>query len=340
MKHLVVVLAVAAAIAAAAPSADALTLTQGPFVSHVRDGSSLYAPPVNGGPYLPRVPFDWQTVPDGFASTVPAVGDENRAVFNVDQFIFPSGLVEVPEGELTGLFYDTTIIRIIPISTIGIVIEYGAGSRNPLTPLPDTPAGSGGVVELWIDSTVEDNQADSNFLYDVLDPQSVGPATGTAPTLWDEGGHSSGRDGFPNVNLTTDGSADEDSTLWLQAVIVPIDALPDGTPILLRETIYFASGAGSYEQSFLDIIGGSAASLFERDVYGPGRDLQLQLTVQGPGANGLPNSYNTAPDNAAQRGGWQVRSSDPITGSIIPEPATLGLLGIGLAVAALRRRRK
>jgi hypothetical protein len=274
-------------------------------------------------------------------------------VFNVDQFIFSSGLVEVPEGVLTGLFYDTVIVNITPIGNpaapVGLVLEYGPGNRNPAPQEPDTPPGSGGVIEMWMDDTPENNQGDSNFLYDILDPQGtynppippgVDSPTQTAPTLWQEGGHSSGRDAFPNTNRTTNGAADDDSTLWLQGVIVPIGALPDGTPILLRETIFFASGAGFYEQGFVDIVGGSHAYLFERDVYGPGRDLQLQLTVQGPGLNGLPNSYTIPPDNAADRGGWQVRSADPVTGTIIPEPATLGLLGLGLAAIGLRRRRR
>ena len=256
MKNVVLVAALAVAILlAAAPMAEAFTLEGkgvGPFVAHLRDGSSLYAPDP-GAAAKPRVPFDWGAVPAGWAGTAPALGDENRAVVNMDQFIFSSGLVEVPEGELTGLFYESKIINIIPIgpanAPIGLVIEYGAAGRNPLAPLADTPLGSGGVVEIWSDTTVENNQSDTNFLYDVLDPTAAdGSPNGSqaAPLLWAEAGHSSGRDAFPNVNLTTDGLADDDATLWLQAMIVPVGVMADGTPILLRETIFFASGAGFY----------------------------------------------------------------------------------------------
>jgi hypothetical protein len=333
MKKIVVVLGMLALIAS---QAQALELSAGPILFHVRDGSSLFRD-LDG--FVPLPPLDVTPV-------APAVGDENRAVFQVDQAI-QADTQTIPEGQLTGLFYGTNIAAVVETTDIfghTIFDLYYTGSPRNAIPLDaDSPTGSGGAIELWLDATVENNQADPNLMYDQLDPQgTLATPTGTAPSLWQEGGHSSGRDGYPNVNLTTDGTADDDSTLWLQMVLTPIGFLQDGTPILLHETINTWTGAGNYETAFMNIIGGSAAGLFGRNIYGPGLDVQLQLTVQGPGLNGLPNSYNVAPDNAAQRGGWQVRSSDPVTAEIVvPEPATLSLVGLGVAsLAALRRRRK
>jgi len=340
-------IAVAAGLLALLVSqAQALTLEAGPVIFHLRDGSSLYRqangtlPAINGSSFAPLPPAD-------IALVAPEVGDENRAVFQVDQAI--QGVTQtIPEGQLTGLFYNNSIAAVIPsVDIFGHVsfdIYYTGSTRNPIdiSNDPDAPAGSGGVIEIWLDSTVENNQADANFMYDQLDPQgTLAVPTGSAPFLWQESGHSSGRDAYPNVNRTTDGTADDDSTLWLQLVLTPIGFLPDGTPILLHERIDTWTGAGVYDPAFLNIVGGSAQGLFDRDVYGPGRDLELQLTVQGPGLNGLPSSYNTAPDNAADRGNWQVRSSDPVTASIIiPEPATMSLLGLGFAALAAYRRRR
>ena len=336
-------LAVAMVLFVATP-ASALYLKAGELLAHFTDASALYVDD-DGDPATPRIPrppvmwnkIDPQVVPPGWQpliETEPDWCDEERVVVDINQFLQGgTPYYSMPGGELTGLLYDLHLdVGEVSTNVAGQTIldlYYGPLGRNPLTPDADSPAGSGGVLEMWLDPTPD---GEGVTLFDPMND-------GLAPFYWAEGGGPGGRDGYPTVNNIA--GTPDDSVLWLQCVFAPlfwVDLDGDGfdeTPIYKHEQINVDTGAGFLDGMYVNIIGGSAADLFDRDVYGPGLDLSLTGTLWGP-----PHAtYWGSPQDI---GNWAVRSSDPAQGNVsaIPEPATMMLLGLGLLGLGARIRRK
>lgn len=111
-------------------------------------------------------------------------------------------------------------------------------------------------------------------------------------------------------------------SLFLSLVAIPgADAL--GDTVVASFTSLTAPFSGSALE-YLDVTGGSHATMF---------DTNGQVTALGTQADFLAqNTFcpNGDPNCGGPVGDWQLLSDDPIRGRVIPEPASLALMGIGL----------
>jgi hypothetical protein len=296
------------------PSAQAVSLLEGDVTIHLQDATTLWTEdPAGGGALIPREP-NWVTPGSlaGFAPDGIAVGDESRSVFNVDSFEYldhPD--VVIPDGELTGLVYNLTVSSYVFISPTQVAVNF-----------------TGGRVAFYLDTSPEGTDEE----------HIINPVATPAPLEWVEdsatwGG--AGMDGYTNVNLLADGvTADPGSTLWLLGDFLPVDVL--GTT--LTYVVNLSTGLGSSAGGFVNLIGGSELGLFTQGIgttpLGADYDMSFQYTTsQDP-----DNFYYTS--TFADDGLWQISSSDPVRANVVPEPATLSLLGLGVIGLIARRRKR
>jgi hypothetical protein len=103
------------------------------------------------------------------------------------------------------------------------------------------------------------------------------------------------------------------------------------------ELITLSDSVTGSAEAYLDIIGGTAMNSFQTGVFPftlPGAPNRADLKV----ISDLTADFDTG--HARWNGAWTNTSQDPITGGVVPEPATMLLLGSGLLGLAGFGRRK
>jgi len=328
----------------------------------LEDASNIYSTPAVGGPMVAEDLGDVVNVGDEqrsiFHITTVFDSDDSTVVYDTSS-----------ATELTGLLYDLKVLKVTYTSPLTLIIDFGAAGRNPFTGLPGTdvdgdlatlPAGfvTGGVLEIYEDPakdfTRDPAPTVSSYASKITGTPGEVPIARDAnsgPASWTEGaaGHVPGAAGADTFAGSSDGSYLLAATLLDLNYLVSIgEFLPPATPYaagaVLREVIDLSDGTGT-SVGRLNIVGGSAASSLARSVFAPLVDMTLRANLQTaiivdpdlsllaavPFLSGDEFANDAAGDYVGT-GQWQIESEDPVRlqWQVIPEPATMSLLGLSL----------
>jgi hypothetical protein len=256
---------------------------------------------------------------------VTGQGDVLEGLIRVDQ-IFNNDTGNTvfstnPGEELVGYFTGLTVQSITeapgaPFSFTGGEIFLYTDTTPDFNPSKDPTVGSGAA------NLASDSPGVSNIAPDAA-------PTDQAPLL----------SGAAGAGVT-------DGTLWAHIVFDAGISLADPTATLaggIRPVVAVDDGLGSPAlqgdgSGFMSIVAGSAYDQYNTNGYNGGlSDFRLDNTffiTNGPAAVGPVSFDNTT-------NGWDTHSDDPVKALAIPEPATIGLMGMGLfGIGVLQRRRR
>jgi hypothetical protein len=339
----------------------AVTLDVGEHAAKITDHSNLFFGDADGDGMLDPVPHM------GPAGII--VGAEQRTVFRVTTIYDEQGGIDFDtssSSELTGLTYDLELVGVAFLSPTDLVLDFAPMGRNPIPVASDVdgdlatmpidlgtglPYDIGGVIEIYEDYAKNYTANPGGVVrYDDTTKFPGGTAAppvpqdpGNGPSFWVEGQLAAVRDSYTTVS---------NGTLWLSMVLLDLDymvsigqidapATPYAAGTVLRETLDLSKGEG-HGSAYANIVGGSYESNITRGYAGGLADMHILFDLDTPIFDPQTGLLIDTP-NYWGIGQWTIDSEDPIVfaTSIIPEPATLTLLGLGLmGMGGLRMRRK
>jgi hypothetical protein len=305
------------AIVLATAPAGAFTFKQGTNLGKMTDWASFYLPNSALTAATPKAVGDI------------AKGDWDQTVFSVTDLYSPgSPLLKNKyysgSPELIGLVGDLQIGGVTPLG--GGVISVDLVSAGRYTAMGYT----GGRVDLWVDPAND------------FDPAGAG----NYPADWGYGSAAGGSlvnpftaGNFDTFPTATDGTA----TPLLSGELVPYD--PVNKPgVLLTLTLNLSNGTGSSSQGFINILYNPQGIPFADQYLGGLAQISFFENFKFFPNASLNGFYEPDFDDPNTRPiFWDSQSEDPITFTVVPEPATMSLLGIalvGLGGRVLRRRSK
>jgi len=189
-------------------------------------------------------------------------------------------------------------------------------------------------VEVWSPTASE---ALEGWFYGLSDDKVDLNASGQG-TIYSVGGIIEMYLGSQNMNITagpnavaptlgnppTDNWDAADGTLFLSANFVPGAALTDTTTTYAQQINSIANPLLGSGEAYLSLTGGLYAPMLDTNGYlGGTADLKMQANFNGPAEYG-----------------WIAESFDPVRGTVIPEPSSMLLFGMGMVGLATRLRRK